>query len=159
MVYGGERCRRTRLSPGSRLLRRLPGMLGTMLLLLLLAGSLVTKTYYLKTGSMAPMYPAGSVIVTTKLLPPRVGTVCAYRRGDMTVIHRVIEETQEGYLFQGDANNVADPMEVKPEQIEGRMLFGFPAGMLPLFPGEEQLQQKNKKQEQNKNIGNQEGGN
>ena len=96
-------------------------------LLLALAFSLSTRICYLKTGSMAPAYPAGSVIVISPFLGPREGDVCAYRHNGMMVIHRVVGTDGTGYIFKGDANNTADPYTVTEDEIEGRMIIGLPS--------------------------------
>ena len=101
--------------------------LSVCILLLVLAFSLSTRICWLRTGSMAPAYPAGSVIVISPLLGPREGAVCAYRHNGMTVIHRVVGTDGTGYIFKGDANNTADPYTVTEDEIEGRMLFGLPS--------------------------------
>ena len=82
---------------------------------------------------MSPSWPEGSLIVTTTLLRPEEGSVCAYRRGDMTVIHRVVGITEEGFIFKGDANNKEDPFIILPSQIEGTMILGIP-GVPAFFP-------------------------
>ncbi len=96
------------------------------ILLALIAARLCTRTWYLKSGSMAPEYPTGSIIITTVLLKPDVGSVCAYRHNGITVIHRVIGETEDGFVFKGDANNVADPYTVTADEIEGRLILSLP---------------------------------
>ncbi len=75
---------------------------------------------------MAPNYPAGSLVITTKLIKPSLGAVCAYRHNDIIVVHRIIADTEDGFIFKGDANNTADPQPVTDEQIAGVMLFGIP---------------------------------
>ena len=87
----------------------------------------LTDTYYLKTGSMSPAYPTGSVIITSPLAKPKKGAVCAYMHNGMTVIHRITAETEEGYIFKGDANSAADPYTVIPEDIVGGMILGIPS--------------------------------
>ena len=93
---------------------------------LILAGMLfLTDIWYLESGSMAPQYPAGSIVLTTKLLKPRPDAICAYRHNGIIVIHRIIAETDEGYIFKGDANNTMDPLPVAKDWIEGVLVLGI----------------------------------
>lgn len=86
---------------------------------------MLTDIWYLKSGSMAPCYPIGSVIVTSRYVRPEVGAVCAYRHNGITIIHRIISESDEGFILKGDANNVEDPTPVKADDIEGVMILGL----------------------------------
>ena len=112
-----------------RYISRLCNTASRMLPFLLIFAVSCTNILYLKSGSMAPRYPAGSLIITSPLLKPRVGSVCAYNHNGMTVVHRIIAESEGGYITQGDANNTSDPYPVLPDDIEGIMLIGIP----PLF--------------------------
>ena len=92
--------------------------------------------YTILTGSMAPNYPPGTLVVvkpvdTTDI---QVGTVITYqlRSGDPQVVtHRVIEvghnlEGETRFTTQGDANSVADEKPVRPEQVRGRLWYAVP---------------------------------
>ncbi|MDO4960635.1 MAG: S24/S26 family peptidase [Eubacteriales bacterium] len=82
--------------------------------------------YWLRTGSMAPELPAGSLIVTSMLLAPSDGSVCAYRHNGNIIVHRIVGENENGFIFKGDANNVEDPYTVSISEIDGRMIIGIP---------------------------------
>ena len=84
------------------------------------------SAHYLVSGSMAPAYPTGSVMIISRLVKPEPGRICAYLHSGNTVIHRIEEETENGYIFKGDANNMADPYIVTKEEIEGGLLIGLP---------------------------------
>ncbi len=86
---------------------------------------LLTDIWYLESGSMLPSYPVGSIIVTSRYIKPAIGSVCAYRHNSITIIHRIIAESDDGFILKGDANNVEDPSPVAAEDIEGVMLFGL----------------------------------
>ena len=100
-------------------------LLGLIPILMLAAFLFLTDIWYLRSGSMAPEYPTGSLIITTRLIKPKIGLVCAYRHNDITIVHRIISENADGFILKGDANNVADPMSVPADEIEGVMLFGL----------------------------------
>jgi len=79
-----------------------------------------TNPYVVVSGSMEPNVPVGSIcLVNCQDREPDVGDVIAYKAGDSIITHRVIEETDEGYVTKGDANNAADPGIVKQKQIFG----------------------------------------
>ncbi len=101
-------------------------ILSTTLLIVIAAFMLLTDIWYLRSGSMAPSYPKGSIIVTSRFISPKIGSICAYRHNGITVVHRIISEEIEGYILKGDANNVADPTAIPADDIEGVMLFGLP---------------------------------
>ncbi len=104
----------------------LQDLLLTGVLLLLFVSSLFLKFYYLESGSMAPAYPEGTVVVAAAVGEPETGDVCAYRHNDMVVVHRMIRKNGGKYYFQGDANNTEDPYPVSKDEIEARVLFGIP---------------------------------
>ena len=86
---------------------------------------LCTDVWYLESGSMAPLYPTGSVIITSKLIKPHIGSVCAYRHNGIIIVHRIVSQDAQGFILKGDANNVTDPVSVPEETLEGVMLFGI----------------------------------
>lgn len=98
----------------------------SIFLILLFILTFLINIHCLKSGSMSPAYPEGSVIISTPLKTPELGDVCAYRHNGMTVVHRIVGISSEGFIFKGDANNVTDPEPVSIDDIEGVMLFGIP---------------------------------
>lgn len=100
-------------------------LLRAVLIMLIAAFLLLTDIWYLRSGSMAPAYPKGSIIVTSRFIRPKTGSICAYKHNGITIVHRIISVDDEGYLLKGDANNVADPTIIPAEDIEGVMLFGL----------------------------------
>ena len=84
------------------------------------------SVHYLITGSMEPAYPTGSLVLVSRLAGPEIGSVCAYHRNGKTVVHRIIAQNEQGYIFKGDANNVQDPYAVSRNEIEGKVVFTFP---------------------------------
>ena len=99
---------------------KLFGMFKSLMLPLLLSSFILcTDIRYLESGSMAPELP----------IKPHIGSVCAYTHNGITVIHRIIAESENGYIFKGDANNTIDPVAVQASDISGTMIIGIP----PLF--------------------------
>lgn len=104
-----------------------------LLLLAVAAGGIAIlygiRPVYLKSGSMEPALPVGSLcFVNTKIelstLEP--GDIIVFSAGEMQVAHRIIEETKEGFRTKGDANDSPDPGIVFPEQVTGKILAAIP---------------------------------
>jgi signal peptidase I len=92
--------------------------------------------YTVLTGSMQPDLPPGTLVVTRPVAAEdiQVGDVVTYqlRSGEAAVVtHRVVGIGVDGtgevtYRMQGDANDVADQLPVRPEQIRGELWYAVP---------------------------------
>jgi signal peptidase I len=92
--------------------------------------------YTVLTGSMQPDLPPGTLVVTRPVAQEdlAIGDVVTYqlRSGEPTVVtHRVVGIGVDGagdvvYRTQGDANDVSDPLPVRPEQIRGELWYAVP---------------------------------
>ena len=83
--------------------------------------------YVIVSGSMEPELPVGSVcLVDCQNKEPEAGDIISYKAQDTIITHRVIEETDDGYITKGDSNSVADPGIVKPKQIFGTVICSIP---------------------------------
>ena len=93
------------------------------------------------SGSMEPVIMTGSLCFTDQRdRDIRCGDIIAYRLGDMTVTHRVVDITDEGYITKGDNNDDRDNMPVTDEQIVGKNICsirnaGFMVCFLKSRPG------------------------
>ncbi len=56
----------------------------------------------------------------------RVGDIIALRRGESTIVHRLIKKTDAGFLEKGDLQLRAQPVET--ERIIGRLIWHGAAG-------------------------------
>ena len=82
------------------------------------------------TDSMVPTLSVGEIIIGISVEPEeiQVGDIVAYRADEKNlwlqpvIVHRIIEVTDEGFIFQGDNNPEPDNAIVTKEQI----LFRFP---------------------------------
>ncbi len=90
-------------------------------LALLLFLNLRFDFYYIKTGSMEPTLPVGTIVVVDRNEKAQEGDIFAYQNGKNVVIHRIIVVDEEGYLFQGDANPSQDAAKVTREQLVGKV--------------------------------------
>lgn len=89
------------------------------------------ECYVVKSGSMEPTLNVGSLTyIDTNKTSLNVGDIAVYKipqyNNETLVIHRVISKTDDGYQFQGDANQVADANLVKQNQIVGSYIFQIP---------------------------------
>lgn len=79
--------------------------------------------YYIKTGSMEPELPVGTIVAADTNAQAKVGDICAYRSGKNVVIHRIMATDEEGYTFKGDANPSADAAKVIESQLVGKVVL------------------------------------
>jgi signal peptidase len=118
---------------GARSLRRAVFAVGAVLVLGLLgtAAAVYTKGYRIwivHTGSMEPGYRPGDVVVDR---PPSHsytrGEVITFRHSDLTtdvVTHRVTAVLPDGSIrTKGDANRTADVWAIRPDQVQGSVMF------------------------------------
>lgn len=102
------------------------------------------ETFTVLSGSMEPAMPVGSLAVVQPVPNAafKVGDIITYRtpaQPDVLVTHRVVSTERQpdgSYQFQtkGDANAVADLVQVSPDAVLGRVLYSVPfAGYLGDF--------------------------
>jgi len=115
----------------------------------LLGGVLVPRiagatTYAVLADSMAPRYPTGTLMVVRPVDTISTGDIITYQsqpNDPMVVTHRVVGvgSTITGeprFTTRGDANEIADPVLVQPEQIRGALWYAIPyAGFLVMAMG------------------------
>lgn len=91
--------------------------------------------FYIKTGSMEPALPIGTIVVVDPTGEPEIGYIFAYRTGTMVVIHRMIARDGDNYIFKGDANASPDISPVAGEQILGKVAIKltFPVRIVRWF--------------------------
>ena len=59
-----------------------------------------------------------------KFCPPqsiKIGDIAAFRRGESTIVHRIIKKTDNGFLEKGDLQIRAEPVEL--ERIMGKVVM------------------------------------
>lgn len=111
-----------------RMLNRIGAILFGMIYLGCLLFWEVNPTFCYSTvssGSMAPNINAGDCVIwdyrPVSQDEIKVGDICIYKNQttDKHVIHRITAIYGDDIIFKGDANDVADPMPVHIEQVEG----------------------------------------
>ena len=131
--------------PRSR--RRTRRLLGALALVVVFAGAGATaawllggyRTYVVHTGSMEPGIVPGDVVIDAPLTGPvRPGDVITFRDPGTAadvVTHRVASVAADGTITtKGDANRTADPVTLRPDLVQGRVVTTVPvAGYLVVY--------------------------
>jgi len=88
------------------------------------------RLYAVRTGSMTPTYPTGSLVVDRPASADRLrtGTVITFRIGSQLVTHRVTGTGADGLHTQGDANRSADPWTLPVRNVVGEVVGGLSHG-------------------------------
>ena len=111
-----------------------------LLIILFSFGYFGAKPTIISSGSMHPAIEKGDMVLIehVKLEDIKEGDIIQYETGRIPTVHRVHEiQTKENgeilFITQGDANNEPDFEPVKPEQIQGKVVFNIPKiGWIPL---------------------------
>ena len=116
-------------------IKRIINIIATVLLwcCLLLCAALIllrianVRAFVVRTGSMEPEIPTGSVCFVDCKTPFEtivVGDIIMFGVSDnMTVTHRVIRQENGALITKGDANNVEDSQPVTEENYLGKTVF------------------------------------
>jgi signal peptidase len=110
-------------------------VLSIMVLALLVPSMVGGAVLTVRSGSMEPSYPVGSVVVVWPTPPERVGvgdvvTFVDPQRG-ANVTHRVVEvdtglDGRRSFVTRGDANDGPDARPVREAQLVGRVVATVP---------------------------------
>ncbi len=84
------------------------------------------RSFNVLTGSMQPSIPVGSLVFTMDAKNYQVGDVVTYKRGEISVTHRIVGISNGKFITKGDANNNIDVQLVNREDIIGRNFFIAP---------------------------------
>lgn len=111
-------------------------VLGSVLIItavLFLPGLFHTKPYIVLSGSMEPLISTGSLAYIHEGDEPlQEGDIVGYMAGDgLLVVHRIVGRGEDGWITQGDANEIQDMNEVMDSQVLGKFVRSIPdAGYL-----------------------------
>ena len=81
------------------------------------------------TGSMEPAIPVGGLVVIKPVDPGtlRIGDIICFKFSEkISITHRIVNITNEGFVTKGDANENIDQETVKEEEIVGKVLCAIP---------------------------------
>ena len=88
--------------------------------------------FSVESGSMAPEYPVGSLIIVREVEPENIepGEVITFvaNADGMAVTHRVVSKdpVERTFTTKGDANDVNDAAPVLWKNTVGKVVFGIP---------------------------------
>ncbi len=85
--------------------------------------------YIVRSGSMEPEISTGSLCMINMNYPYekiQCGDIIAFESGNMLVLHRVIQVTDEGLITKGDNNQVDDGMTTTEVNYVGKNLGAIP---------------------------------
>ncbi len=78
------------------------------------------------SGSMEPEIRLDDLIVNKAQDGYEVGDIITVENGSSLTTHRIVGETEEGFITKGDANNTEDTSPVAQERIVGKVVFSVP---------------------------------
>ena len=82
--------------------------------------------------SMLPTIEPGSLVIIKSKPSYEIGDVVSYSTekysdfGGRTIVHRIIKETNEGFIIKGDNNPKPDPGTISPSAIRGEVVLFTP---------------------------------
>lgn len=87
------------------------------------------QTLCVTSGSMEPDIKEGDMAYICKCRAEDlvVGDIIAFETGnDQLVLHRVVDQTEEGIITKGDANDHDDFTPVKAKNVKGKLVLVLP---------------------------------
>ena len=96
------------------------------------------RFFVVKTPSMATTAPVGTLVVVRPASSYAIGDIISYQHGSLSITHRIVAQTWQGWITKGDLNTAADPLPVTTAQIIGKVVVcakyvGFLVDALPLL--------------------------
>ena len=90
------------------------------------------KFKFIQTGSMKPTLQIGAIVAVNPHTQPEVGDIAMYKIGNGYVIHRIIEDRGDSYIFQGDNVGTPDLEPIEKSRVVGpvQMKFNFVAPII-----------------------------
>lgn len=81
------------------------------------------RMYEVKTPSMGTVAPVGTMVVTHPESSYAIGDVVTYVRNGRSYTHRIVNQTAQGFITQGDINSSPDALPVPAYEIVGKVVF------------------------------------
>nr|WP_297428652.1 signal peptidase I [uncultured Actinotalea sp.] len=92
------------------------------------------RPFAVRSGSMAPTFGAGDLIIVRPASVYAPGDAITFRDGAFVTTHRVVGIEDGRLVTQGDANDEPDAATVAPEDVVGRVVALVPsAGYVLVF--------------------------
>ena len=84
------------------------------------------STAIVVTGSMADVININDLVVIKNYEEYNIGDIIMFSRNNNFVTHRIVNETEEGFITKGDANNTEDEWVIKQDEIVGKSVLVIP---------------------------------
>lgn len=84
------------------------------------------RSFDVMTGSMEPKIHVGSMIFTKPASYYQVGDIITFKRGEISITHRIFAIKKGQFVTKGDANNAPDPQLVSLSEIIGKDYYIIP---------------------------------
>ena len=84
------------------------------------------STAVVVTGSMAKTININDLVVVKSFEDYNINDIIMFRKNANFVTHRIVDETEEGFITKGDANNAEDEWIVKQNEIVGKSITVIP---------------------------------
>jgi len=78
------------------------------------------------SGSMSGSIEIHDMVIVRRADAYAPGDVISFRSGSAVVTHRILRQTEEGYITKGDANNVPDTAPVPTDAVIGKVVLVIP---------------------------------
>lgn len=83
-------------------------------------------TAVVASGSMSPALEVNDLILIRTQDSYEPGDIITFQSGNSLVTHRVVKETEAGFVTRGDANNTADLEPVPLDDVVGKVVWQIP---------------------------------
>lgn len=84
------------------------------------------KLFIVTSGSMQPVIPVGSLVVTRTASSYQIGDIVTFRSATGVVTHRIVAQHGDTFQTRGDANNSPDATNLANQNIVGKLWFMLP---------------------------------
>ncbi len=87
------------------------------------------ESFVVMSGSMEPTIHTGAIVfVDTKYdyEQLKIDDIVVFNANQTHVIHRIVEQTSQGFITKGDANDQEDGITVTQQTFQGKELFSLP---------------------------------
>lgn len=92
------------------------------------------RSYVVESGSMRPTLPVGSIVFTEPKSDYQIGQIITFKRGNISVTHRIVGKKDGKFQTKGDANKEVDPQLVNKSDVIGKDIYILPyAGFITNF--------------------------
>jgi len=81
------------------------------------------RLFIVKTPSMGTVAPVGTLVAVHPQASYGLGDVITYERNGVSYTHRIVDQTDAGFILKGDINGAHDALPVPASEIVGKVVF------------------------------------